>query len=609
YYSSPFDFNLKIGVREFLVNHGINLMDEGYDIRFRNQKAKLGKGKGKVNVKVTSGIDWFDINANYITEEGEIKNFNITKDVIKDGLVQIGDNYIILSKEDIAKLSELLKEGMDHNGKLKISKLNFGVIDSLYDSISNNDLDELKFAKEISGKLKKFKEIEKNDLPQKFNGKLREYQEAGYNWLHFLRKYNLNGCLADDMGLGKTVQTLAFLQKLKETGSFGLSLLVVPVTTVANWESEINRFAPEIKFLRHLGQERVKDKEIFKDYDLVISSYHTLRNDIEFFNDFEFDYLILDEAQNIKNHSSLIFKTVRIIKAKRKLSLTGTPIENNTTELWSQFNFLNPSLLGGINEFKHKFVNPIEVYKDPEAADRLRKTIYPFILRRKKEEVAKDLPEKEEIIIFCEMSKEQKKFYEKLREYYKSQIGDTLEEKGVEKSAIQIFEALLRLRQAALFPSLVSEEYKNIESVKFETLKDLMEEIVEEKHKALLFSQFVQSLKIIEKEVKDKKIKYSYIDGQTKKRDVEIKRFQEDEDTKLFLLSLKAGGVGINLTAADYVILFDPWWNPAAESQAVDRSHRIGQTRKVMVYKLIVKDTVEEKILELQNKKTRLFGN
>ncbi|HOV14571.1 MAG TPA: DEAD/DEAH box helicase, partial [Spirochaetota bacterium] len=569
---------------------------------------KLGKGGGKVKVSVTSGIDWFDINTDFITDNGEVKNFKITRDVIKNGLVQIGNSFVILSKEDIDKLTKLLDEGMDENGKLKISKLNFGIIDSLYETISNNNFDELKFAKEISTKLKNFKKIEKNKLPKNFNGTLREYQESGYNWLHFLHKYNLNGCLADDMGLGKTVQTLAFLQNLKELKKLGISLLVVPVTTVANWESEITRFAPELKFVRHLGQERVKDKDFFKDYDIIISSYHTLRNDIEFFNDFEFDYLILDEAQNIKNHASLIFKTVRIIKAKHRLSLTGTPIENNTTELWSQFNFLNPSLLGSINEFKHKFVNPIEAYKDAEAAERLRKTIYSFILRRKKEEVDKDLPEKEEIIVYCEMNSEQRKVYNTLREYYKAQIGDTLEEKGIEKSAIQIFEALLRLRQAALFPSLVSDEYKNVESIKFETLKDLMEEIISEKHKVLLFSQFVQSLKIIENEVKSKKIMYSYIDGQTKKRDVEIKNFQENEDVRLFLLSLKAGGVGINLTAADYVILFDPWWNPAAESQAVDRSHRIGQTKKVMVYKLIVKDTVEEKILELQNKKKELVN-
>lgn len=602
------DFILKTSVKNFLLEYGLQLIDEGYNIRFKNEKTKLDKSGGKVAVKVTSGIDWFDINTDFVTDNGDIKNFKITREVVTNGLVQIGNSFVILSKEDIKKLSKLLDEGMDENGKLKVSKLNFGVIDSLYSSISNNDMDELKFAKEISEKLKNFEKIKKNKLPQYFNGTLREYQESGYNWLHFLHKYSLNGCLADDMGLGKTVQTLALLQNLKETGALGISLLVVPVTTVANWESEITRFAPNLKFVRHLGQERVKDRDFFKDYDIIISSYHTLRNDIEFFNDFEFDYLILDEAQNIKNHASLIFKTVRIIKAKHKLSLTGTPVENNTTELWSQFNFLNPSLLGSIHEFKNKFVTPIEARGDKEAAERLRKTIYPFVLRRKKEEVAKDLPEKEEIVVYCEMNAEQKKVYNALNEYYKGQIGDALEQKGIEKSAIQIFEALLRLRQVALFPVLASEEYKNVESIKFETLKDLMEEIIEEKHKVLLFSQFVQSLKIIENEAQTKKIKYSYIDGQTKKRDVEIKKFQEQEDVNLFLLSLKAGGVGINMTAADYVILFDPWWNPAAESQAVDRSHRIGQTKKVMVYKLIVKNTVEEKILELQNKKKELVS-
>lgn len=603
-----FDFIVKKAIKSFLVDFGLALIDDGYEIRFKNQKSKIGIGRGKVSVKISSGIDWFDVNTDFITEDGESKNFKITPEVLKNGLIQIGENFVLLSKEDIEKLSKLLDEGMSEDGKLKISKQNFGVIDSLYSTISNNDMDELKFAKEISSKLKNFKKIENNKLPKNFNGTLREYQVSGYNWLHFLNKYNLNGCLADDMGLGKTVQTLAFLQKLKEDGKLGLSLLVVPVTTVPNWENEIGKFAPQLKYIRHHGYDRIKERDFLKDYDIIISSYHTLRNDIEFFNEMDFDFLILDEAQNIKNSNSLIFKTVRIIKAKHKLSLTGTPIENNTTELWSQFNFLNPSLLGSINEFKRNFTNPIEVDKDAKAAERLRKIIYPFILRRKKEEVAKDLPEKEEIVVYCEMNREQKHVYNTLKEYYKNQIGNTIEEKGIEKSSIQIFEALLRLRQTALFPSLVSDEYKNVESIKFETLKDLMEEILEEDHKVLLFSQFVQSLKIIEKEAKDKKLKYSYIDGQTKKRDLEIKKFQEEKDVNLFLLSLKAGGVGINLTAADYVILFDPWWNPAAESQAVDRSHRIGQTKKVMVYKLIVKDTVEEKILELQNKKKELVS-
>jgi len=387
------------------------------------------------------------------------------------------------------------------------------------------------------------------------------------------------------MGLGKTVQTLAFLQKLKEDNDLGKVLLVVPVTTIVNWETEIERFTPELKYTRHFGQTRTKDEELVKNFDIIIISYHTLRNDIDFFYNFEFDYLILDEAQNIKNSSSQIFKTVKIIKAKHKLTLSGTPIENNTLELWSQMDFLNSGLLGTIYEFKKNFANPIEAYHDKNAVERLKKIIYPFILRRKKQEVAKDLPEKEEIILFCEMDKS-----------------------GVQKSAFQIFEALLRLRQAALFPELIDLKFKNIQSIKFEELKEKIEEGINENHKILVFSQFVKSLKIIEKFVIDKKFKYSYIDGQTKNRDKEIKSFQEEENVNLFLLSLKAGGVGINLTASDYVILFDPWWNPAVESQAVDRTHRIGQTKKVIVYKLIVKDTVEEKILHLQEKKKELVS-
>ncbi|HOJ63757.1 MAG TPA: DEAD/DEAH box helicase [Spirochaetota bacterium] len=607
------DFVLNIPLKEFLINFGLPLMDEGYELRFKNQKIKISKSGGfKLKLNITTGIDWFDVSTSFVDEEGNEKKFRIDHNVIKTGIVIVEDKFYIMSKDDIKTIQRLTEEGLDENGNLRIPKIDFTAVEVLYSAVTEKERDknlELKFFNELAKKIKDFKKIDKNPLPKEFKGKLREYQEGGYNWLHFLHKYNLNGCLADDMGLGKTVQTLAFLQSLKEKGELGLSMLVVPVTTVANWENEIRRFTPELRFVRHLGTDRVKDdKDFFKDFDIIISSYHTLRNDIEFFKDIEFDYLILDEAQNIKNSRSLLFKTVKIINSKHRLSLTGTPIENNTFELWSQFNFLNPSLLGNLNDFKHKFVYPIEVHKDKNAVEKLRKTIYPFILRRKKEEVAKDLPEKEEIIVYCEMNKEQREFYNELRDYYRDHIGETIVKNGVMSSVIQILEALLRLRQACLFPSLVTDKYKDLESTKFETLKDVIEEILMEDHKILLFSQFVQSLKIIEDYVKKKNIQYSYIDGQTKKRDVEIKKFQEDKNVKLFLISLKAGGVGINLTAADYVILFDPWWNPAVENQAVDRSHRIGQTKKVIVYRLIVKDTVEERILELQQRKKELVS-
>lgn len=613
YWGSNFTFFLEVGVKDFLLQYGMKLMDEGYEIRFKNQKIKLNSGGTfKVKLNITTGIDWFNVSANLVNESGEVKRFKINHDTIRSGIIQTEDGFGIISKEEIENLQKLIKEGLDESGNLKVSKLNFLGVETLYKMVSDKEskeFEDLKSINEIAKKLRNFEKIEKNELPKNFNGKLREYQEAGYNWLHFLHRYNINGCLADDMGLGKTVQTLVFLQSLKEKDELTLSLLIVPVTTVVNWENEIRRFTPDLRIIRHHGNDRIRDKDFFKNFDIIISSYHTIRNDIDFFQDIEFDYLILDESQNIKNNASLLFKTVKSIKSKHRLTLTGTPIENNTFELWAQFNFLNPTLLGSLNDFRYKFANPIEVHKDKEVIERLRKTIYPFILRRKKEEVAKDLPEKEEIILYCEMNKEQKDFYNELRIYYMTHIGEIITKHGIQQSVIQILEALLRLRQACLFPVLVGDKYKDIESTKFETLKDIIDEILQEDHKILLFSQFVQSLKIIEKDIIAKNIKYSYIDGQTKRRDLEIKKFQEEKDVNLFLLSIKAGGVGINLTAADYVILFDPWWNPAVENQAIDRSHRIGQTRKVIVYKLIVKDSIEEKILELQSRKKELVSN
>ncbi|OHD18255.1 MAG: hypothetical protein A2086_04055 [Spirochaetes bacterium GWD1_27_9] len=607
-YNKDFDFYLNIPTKKFLVEYGLPLIDEGYEIKFREHKNKLSRNSGRISVFVNSGIDWFDLETQFIDKDGNKLGFKFSKEDILNGLIEIDNKFVILSKEDIEALANLLDEGMDKNGKLKVSKLNFGIIDKLYNNIANKDDSELKAVKDISEKLKNFKKIEKQKLPNKFIGKLRDYQKSGYNWLHFLNKYNINGCLADDMGLGKTVQTLAFLQKLKEDGNLGIVLLVVPVTTIANWENEIEKFSPDLRYNRHFGQQRQKEAELLKDFDIIIVSYHTLRNDIELFNNIEFNYLILDEAQYIKNYNSLMFKSVKLINTKHKLSLTGTPIENNTLELWSQMDFLNHGLLGSLNEFKANFSQKIEAEKDKKAAERLRRTIFPFLLRRKKEDVAKDLPEKEEIVLFCEMEPPQRKVYEELKEYYKMQITEQIDKNGVQKSTIQIFEALLRLRQAALFPSLIDKKYSDIESVKFETMKKMLDEILQEEHKILIFSQFVQSLKIIEEDIKKTKRKYSYIDGSVKHRDKQIKQFQDDKDTNVFLLSLKAGGVGINLTAADYVFLFDPWWNPAVERQAVDRSHRIGQTKKVIVYKFIVKNTVEEKILKLQESKKELVS-
>ena len=423
----------------------------------------------------------------------------------------------------------------------------------------------------------------------------------------FLWKNNLNGLLADDMGLGKTVQALALIRKMKDENPLLSCLFAVPVTTLPNWEAEIARFTPGLSCIRHHGQGREKDTPDFAA-DIVLVSYHTLRNDLKIFQKKEWDCFLLDEAQTIKNSDSQVFKAVRSIRAKFRLSLTGTPVENRSAELWSQMDFLYPGLLGSKKEFAARFAKPIEESHDPKASGLLRQLTSPFILRRKKEDVAKDLPPKEEIVLTVEMEPEQKAVYEKVRTFYSQKVHQTIDDKGLEHSAITIFEALLKLRQAALFPELLGPEYAGIPSCKFESVKRLIAEAVEEGHKILLFSQFVQTLKIIEKYIVEEGYSYAYLDGQSRDRGEIVQKFQEDPETKIFLISLKAGGVGINLTAADYVILFDPWWNPAVERQAVDRSHRIGQDKKVIVYKPVVRGTVEEKILELQERKKALVS-
>ena len=595
-------------IADFLIEFGLDLINEGVEIRLKGYKQPIRKQRGRISISVTSGVDWFDTNVDYLNGDGTRSNIDIDRDLLSSGMLKLKDGFVVVGPDEIKKLQLLLDEGMNKSGEMKISKYNFTLIDELYNDITNNKDAEIAKIKEVAKRLKNFKEIKKYDLPKKFKGVLRKYQVAGYNWLYFLRDFKLNGCLADDMGLGKTIQTLAFLQSLKEKGELGTVLVVVPVVTIPNWASEIAKFTPGLKYFVNHSKFRIQDHQDFGKYDIIIVSYHTLRNDIEVFNSMEFNYIILDEAQNIKNAQTLVFKAVRTLNAKHKLTLTGTPIENNTLELWAQMDFLNPGLLGSLNHFKKKFARPIESYNDSAAAEKLKAMVFPFILRRRKEDVAKDLPPKNEIVIYSEMGDKQFEFYTKLRDYYRAQVMSEIEKNGIKKATFGILNALLKLRQASLFPALVDEKYEHIPSCKFEQLKNTVDEILAENHKILIFSQFVTVLQKIKMFIESSNLKYSYIDGSTRMsiRNKEIRRFQEDTDTKIFLLSIKAGGVGVNLTAADYVMIFDPWWNPAVEEQAIDRTHRIGQNKKVIAYKMIVKHSVEEKMLELQSKKKKL---
>ena len=456
-----------------------------------------------------------------------------------------------------------------------------------------------------------FSAVEDLTLPKGINAEFREYQLKGFGWLWFMYKYGLNGILADDMGLGKTLQALTVLQKAKEEDGPMPTLVVAPTTVVFNWESEIQKFAPTLTCLKLQGGER---KQFFKkipEYDVVITSYALLRRDVDKLKDINFRYIILDESQNIKNATSQTAQAVKQLSAQHKLALSGTPIENKLEELWSVFDFLMPGFLFSMADFNSRYVNPIMERQDKVVEKRLKLQIYPFILRRMKRDVAKDLPDKVENIAYCELTDEQRDFYLQVLDSTKEELFKSIEQNGLEKSRLSIFSALLRMRQICCHPRLYDKNnVKNvISSGKFEKLKVMLEEIVSEGHRILLFSQFVDMLDIIKAWLDKSGIKYEYLTGKTKDRQGAVERFNTDPTIPIFLISLKAGGTGLNLTGADYVIHYDPWWNPAVEDQATDRAYRIGQTKKVFVYRLITKNTVEEKIQKLKTIKRNLVDS
>ncbi len=440
---------------------------------------------------------------------------------------------------------------------------------------------------------------------------LREYQTKGFSWLWFMYKYGLNGILADDMGLGKTLQALCVLQKAKDEDGQMPTLVVCPTSVVFNWEAEIQKFTPKLSCLKLSGVDR---KNLFKEiqnYDIVITSYALIRRDIEELKKINFRYVILDESQNIKNAMSQTAQCVKTLDAQHKLALSGTPIENKLEELWSVFDFLMPGFLFSAHEFNYRYVNPIMERQDATVQKRLKLQIYPFILRRMKRDVAKDLPNKVENVSYCDLTPEQRDFYLDVLDSTKEELFKSIEQNGLEKSRMSIFSALLRLRQICCHPRLYDTDNikGDIGSGKFEHLKDMLEDIIDNDHRILLFSQFVNMLDIVKDWLDRTGIPYEYLTGKTKDRQGAVERFNSNPNIKIFLISLKAGGTGLNLTGADYVIHYDPWWNPAVEDQATDRAYRIGQKKKVFVYRLITKNTVEEKIQKLKSAKRNLVDS
>jgi SNF2 family DNA or RNA helicase len=460
-------------------------------------------------------------------------------------------------------------------------------------------------------RISSFGTLEDVPLSPKVQAELRPYQKQGFHWLWFLYSYGLNGILADDMGLGKTLQTLVLLQHAKDQDGSKPSLIVCPTSVVYNWGNEARKFTPDLNVIDLTGPNRYGQYKKIKDADIVITSYALLRRDINALKEYPFRYVILDESQNIKNYESQTAQASKDLQCHHRLALSGTPIENRISELWSVFDFLMPGFLYDLDEFKYKYVVPIEEKGNRDAERRLRKQVFPFILRRLKRDVAQDLPPKVENVQYCELTEKQRELYLDILEKTRDQVFAQVAEKGVGGSQMSILSALLRLRQICCHPALLDDNLSQgvNESGKFEALQDMLEEIISEGHRVLLFSQFVEMLKIMKGWLERKGIRHEYLTGETKDRETIVNRFNRDDSIPIFLISLKAGGTGLNLTGADYVIHYDPWWNPAAEDQATDRAHRIGQTKSVFVYRLIAKGTVEEKIMKLKERKRDLVDS
>ena len=504
----------------------------------------------------------------------------------------------IIPEKWFSQYGNLLHFTEKSDDNLRLKKHHIGLINDF----ANSELASITMDRKLH-KLTEFQEIEDLDVPVDFKGKLRSYQKAGYNWFQFLRNYNFGGCLADDMGLGKTVQTLALLQKIKEEKTeTSASLIIMPTSLIYNWVKEAEKFAPSLRILEHTGTFRSKDVSRFMQYDVVFTTYGITRVDIDLIKNLYFNYVILDESQNIKNPASKAYKAVKQLNSKHKLILSGTPVENTVNDLWTQMSFINPGLLGSQHFFQNDFVIPIEKKRDEEVARKLQALIKPFVLRRTKDQVAKELPEKTIQLFYCQMGEEQAKYYEDIKSEYRNDMLRALEDGTFAKSQIQVLQGLTKLRQIANHPSMIDKDYEG-DSGKFENVIHTLENVLSRGHKVLVFSQFVKQLEIYRNYFDSEEIRYAYLDGSTQNRGEVVEEFQKNNDIKLFLISLKAGGVGLNLTEADYVFMLDPWWNPAVEQQAIDRTHRIGQKKKVFIYKFITKDTVEEKILALQNRK------
>jgi SNF2 family DNA or RNA helicase len=598
------------------------LKQEGIHIIQIEQEVKYYTGKVELEIRISEKPDWFDMHAMVKFNEFEIPFIRFRKNIINNiREYKLPDgSLVILPEEWFDQYRDVLAFAEKSGDEMHLKKHFFNILESVPG-----------FESDFKSKFEKLCHVhmDTSDVDVKeVRAELRPYQKAGFSWMDQLTQQHFGCCLADDMGLGKTLQTLALLQKHQQkretpaptgkevqldlfsdsgTDKRLTSLIIMPTSLLFNWANEIRKFTPGLRYFIHEGMKRPKSSKLFSYYDLVLSSYGVVRNDIDLFKDFDFNYVILDESQFIKNSDSKGFKAVMQLQSNHRIVLTGTPIENSLNDLWSQMSFINPGILGDRQYFRKEFLKPIEKQKDEVKAEKLQKLIGPFILRRTKEEVAKDLPHLSEQIHYCSMTDAHHSYYEKKKSQIRNLLMGQIKSGDISKKMIAILRALMQLRLIANHPVLVDPDYKE-DSGKLKEIIRFVENASAGQHKCLLFSSFVKHLNVLSRYHEESGKSYLYLSGQTKsaERKQIVQRFQEDESIRSFLVSIKAGGVGLNLTAADYIFILDPWWNPAVESQAINRAHRIGQDKKVFAYKFITKGSIEEKIVQLQKNKKGL---
>lgn len=549
-----------------------------------------------LNLSLSHGMKYLEGDAELDIEGQSISLMDALNQYQKNSYISLNDGtHAVINKEYIQKLRRIFKKQKD---KVKVSFFDLPIVEELIDE--KTAAAAFKQSREVFLGFNKL-ETSRVKLPA-VDATLRDYQKKGYKWINYLHKNALGGCLADDMGLGKTLQAILLLASIYPAEKKN-SLIIMPKSLLFNWENEFKKFKPDLTYYVYYGNQR--DLKAAKSKQLILTTYAMIRIAIEDFKEEEFYYIILDESQNIKNINSQISRATTLLKSEHRLALSGTPIENNLGELYSLFRFLNPSMFGSIDNFNNSYAIPIQKYDDKAALHELKKKIYPFILRRLKSDVLTELPEKIEQIIYVDMSAEQKKFYEQRRMFYYQTIKSQIALSGIRKSQFFILQALTELRQIASIPESKSEN--KILSPKREVLMENLLEVLANDHKVLIFANYLNALDCMAIDLKKNGIEYLHMTGATQNRKELVEKFQNEDEYKVFLMTLKTGGIGLNLTAADYIFIFDPWWNKAAENQAIDRTHRIGQDKTVFSYKLITRETIEEKILKLQNIKSELF--